>query len=47
MKDREAKLDEIFRRAEIVRRRQEEKRTRLLAQRRKRIDAGQNREYTR
>ena len=30
MKDREAKLDEIFRRAETVRRRQEEKRTRLL-----------------
>jgi hypothetical protein len=47
MKDREAKLDEIFRRAENVRRRQEEKRTRLLAQRRKRIDAGQNREDAR
>jgi len=30
MKDREAKLDEIFRRAEAVRRRQEENRARLL-----------------
>ena len=30
MKDREAKLDEIFRRAEAIRRRQEEHRTRLL-----------------
>lgn len=30
MKDREAKLDEIFRRAEAVRRRQEENWTRLL-----------------
>ena len=28
--DREARLDEIFRRAEVVRRRQEENRTRLL-----------------
>ena len=30
MKDREAKLDEIFRRAEAIRRKQEEHRTRLL-----------------
>ena len=30
MKDREAKLDEVFRRAEAVRRRQEENRARLL-----------------
>ena len=30
MMDREARLDEIFRRAEVVRRRQEENRTRLL-----------------